>query len=176
MDRTTANKQPQSEISTLEVPPNRVRLSALGMNAGNGVLLLPSDFYSAENSAEFLYTPEALDIKALLRGAQIDVNTITHDEEGHPKFVENRDANWVGPIVLFGAAYLSQNPDTVAVALGVLANHIYDVFRGSSAKKSCTLSVVVEDEDGRCVKFDYSGAPEGLDKLINSVTKLVNKN
>jgi hypothetical protein len=36
---------------------------------------------------------------------------------------------WIGPIVLFSAAAISQNPEIMSITLGVISNYLADWFR-----------------------------------------------
>ena len=70
---------------------------------------------------------------------------------------------WIGLVVLFSAAAISQNPEIVSITLGIISNYLTDWFRGvSKQERTARLKMVQGTKEGSYKIFDYSGPVENL--------------
>jgi hypothetical protein len=70
---------------------------------------------------------------------------------------------WIGLVILFSAAAISQNPELVSITLGVIANYLTDWFRNVPKKDGAAkLKMVQGTKDGSYRIFDYDGPVESL--------------
>jgi hypothetical protein len=146
------------------------RASDLGVKTPEGLCILPRHFASAKNVAELVHESSALDLKVLFREAGLPVTVYQPDGAKIPYLQEN-DITWVGPIVFFSAAAISQNPNIVSVALSVIANYVTDLFKGSPEPGRAKLSVVVETHTTKTTttltkKIDFDGPPDKIPDIL----------
>jgi hypothetical protein len=107
----------------------RQRAADLGCSAPQTMTILPSNFAAAPTAADFLRASEAATVRTLFRINSIPVEELLAAGD-FPNYVEHNDFEWVVPTLFIPAALLSQNPELVSLALGVLANYITDFLRG----------------------------------------------
>jgi hypothetical protein len=152
------------------------RAADFGLKAPEGVCILPRRFGSAKDVGELVHESSALDLKTLFREADLPVTVYQPDGTKIPYLQEN-DITWVGPVVFFSAAAISQNPHIVSVALSVIANYVTDLFKGSPEPGRAKLSVVVETHTTKTTttvtkKIDFDGPPDkisDIDKLLKDM-------
>lgn len=150
------------------------RASALGITKPEGFCILPRHFEDGKTQSDFRHESSALDVKALLRQAKIPIALYKPDGADIPVLQEN-DNTWVGPIIFVTAAALSSNPDILAVALGVIANYVTELFRGSPEPSRARITVVVETSKTKTTKkttkrINFDGPPEEI-KEIKKIIK-----
>src|SRR5947209_370171 len=119
------------------------RSSDLGLKAPEGACILPRRFASAKDAGELCHESSALDLKTLFREADLPITVYQPDGEKIPYLQEN-DITWVGPVLFFSYAAVSQNPHIISVALSVIANYVTDLFKGLPQPARVRLSVVIE--------------------------------
>ncbi|KGC04149.1 hypothetical protein DM43_5179 [Burkholderia cepacia] len=93
------------------------------------------------------------------------------DEDDQPPYLQQYSFEWFGPTLFVSAGLLSQDPNVLSVALGVITNYLYDLFKGTNEGKA-SLDVVVQHADGSCKSVRYSGPPDGLSKVAEIVKEL----
>jgi hypothetical protein len=138
------------------------RAKALGLLVPTEVCILPRYFFSATDVSGMVYEATSQDVKILLRQEGIRLSKIEPDGVTIP-FQAEHDATWIGPVLFFGVAFWSQNPALVSVALGVIANHVTDFFRGKLGRPQMRLGIAIEQTDKKkIVQINYEGPVEGL--------------
>ena len=150
------------------------RASDLGLKAPEGACILPRHFASAKDVGDLCHESSALDLKTLFRQADLPITVYQPDEAKIPYLQEN-DITWVGPVLFFSAAALSENPHLIAVALNVIGNYVTDLFRGLPHSARARLSVVIETTTTKTTtkttkKIDFVGPPDKLPE-INGLIK-----
>jgi hypothetical protein len=139
----------------------------LGHTIPDGIVLLPSSFKSAQTTNDLVYTAGTDTVKKLLVQAGVPAAKLEQDGQEYPHAVQHT-LEWIGPVILFTAAAVSQNPAIISVALGVISNYLTDWFRGEPKEnRSASLTIVKETKDGDYKSVDYSGPPEGLSKVAD---------
>ena len=89
--------------------------------------------------------------------------------------VEQRSGDWFGPLLFISSSALLQNPELVSIMCGVIANYVTDFFKGSY-KPNIRLKVIhKETKTSKLTEISYEGGLEGLDKLEESINKIVSK-
>lgn len=89
--------------------------------------------------------------------------------------VEQRSGDWFGPLLFISSSALLQNPELVSIMCGVIANYVTDFFKGSD-KPNIRLKVIhKETKTSKLTEISYEGGLEGLDKLEESINKIVSK-
>ncbi len=77
---------------------------------------------------------------------------------------------WIGLVVLFSAAAISQNPEIVSITLGVISNYLTDWFRGvPKQERTARLKMVQGTKEGTYKIFDYSGPVENLGPIKDAM-------
>jgi hypothetical protein len=150
------------------------RASALGIKAPAGACILPRAFASAKDACELVHESSSLDLKPLFRQAGLPIGAYQLEGAKIPYLQEN-DITWVGPVLFFSAAAISQTPHIVSIALSVIANYVTDLFKGVPQSARVKLSVVVETHNTKTTttvtkKIDFDGPPDKLSE-INGIIK-----
>jgi hypothetical protein len=163
-----------SGLKVQEVESVVQRAESLGLRAPAGVCILPRRFFHAKDVSDLVYEPSSQEVKILLRQAGIPLGKIEPDGVCIPYQTEH-DNTWVGPVIFFGVAFWSQNPNLVNVALSVISNYLTDWFKGRGGDARVKLGFVIETTDKKkTVRINYDGSPDGLsgiEKLIKDAMK-----
>lgn len=148
------------------------RLISLGLAPANGLALIPDNFDSAHGVTELRQQSEADTVRTLFRLNNVPLVELFNKAE-QPPYIQNNGYEWFGPTLFLPAAFLSQNPHVITVVLGLITNHLYEVFKGSS-NGSASLKIVRESKDGTCTKISYKGTIDGLKDISDIVASLDN--
>jgi hypothetical protein len=158
---------------TKECPDVIQRFADLGMKPPEGCCILPRSFWKAETVSDLCHESSALDLKSLFRQANLPIVVYQPDGQKIPYLQEN-DIHWTGPILFFAVAQLSENPNLISVALGVISNYVTGIFKGSVEQVRARLSVVVEMSETKTTKkitkrYDYDGPPDQIADIIKLI-------
>jgi hypothetical protein len=147
-----------------------VRAAELGCPMPAGIAILPDNFKTATSRNDLLFRAEASTIRKLLRSKNVAVDNFLEPSERAPS-IHNKHFEWA-PLLFVSAAALSNDPNLITVALGVIANYATDFFKGMPSKR-VKLSIVVERKaDRNCKRLDYEGDLAGLTSLPDIVRSL----
>lgn len=84
-------------------------------------------------------------------------------------FADNHSADWFGPTLFISTVLISQNPQLISILLSIIANYVYDLFKGKNKDPNVKFSVVLEKKDGT-KKIRYEGPVSGvkeIEKIVN---------
>lgn len=150
------------ELDYIDVP---AKVTALGYQSPEGVVILPRNFEVVESSNTLLYEDTAVTVRKLLRQAGLPSPKLEGEDQKIPELAQ-KSADWVGPTLFFTASLLSQNPAIVSVAVNVISSYLTDFFKGMPIGKHLKLDIVVPEGEGRRYrKLHYEGPTEGLKDL-----------
>jgi hypothetical protein len=149
------------------------RSSELGLKPPEGACILPRHFASAKQVSDLCHESSALDLKPLFREASLPITVYQPDGVKIPYLQEN-DSTWVGPLLFFSAAALSQNALLLGASLGVIGNDLTELFKGLSQPARVRLSVVVETNTTKTAtkttkKIDFDGPPDKLSEITGLI-------
>jgi hypothetical protein len=147
-----------------------------GLKPDNGLIILPSNFDTAENLNKLRQQTESETVKTLFRQNNLPYTEI-FDETNSPAYIQNYSFEWFGPTIFISASLISQNPDLVSVALGLITNYLQEIFKtpnNNSLPESTSLEIIYEEPDGSCKKIAYRGPPEGLKDVAQAIKNLRN--
>lgn len=145
------------------------RAKELGCVTPTGITVLPENFENAASRSELLFGSEAATIRKLLK-SDVPMGSLLPTGERAPA-IHNKHFEWA-PAIFVSAALLSENPNAISVALGIVSNYATDFFKGRPSRK-VKLTVVVETKKDRsCKRIDYEGDASGLASLANIVRQL----
>lgn len=148
------------------------RASQLGCLVPAGIAILPENFEGVASRGELLFGSEAATIRKLFRNNNFPVDHLLPAGE-RVAAIHNKHFEWA-PLIFISAALISENPNAVSVALGIVSNAT-DFFKGMTSKK-VKLSIVVEKKkNGNCKKMTYEGDIEGIRLLADSIRKMSNE-
>jgi hypothetical protein len=134
----------------------------LGYAIPDGVVLLPLTFESAQNPNDLIYAAGTDTVRKLL--VQEGIPTVKLEQES--PHLEKHALEWMGPVILFTAAAISQNPAIVSVTLGVISNYLTDWFRGvPKENRTASLKLVKETKGGYYKSLYYKGPAENLSQV-----------
>jgi hypothetical protein len=150
------------------------RASDLNLKTPEGACILPRHFDTAKDVGELCHESSALDLKTLFRQADLPITVYQPDGAKIPYLQEN-DVTWVGPLLFFSAAALTENPYLLGASLGVIGNYMTELFRGSPKSGRVKLSVVIETATTSTTtkttkKIDFDGPADKLSE-INGLIK-----
>jgi hypothetical protein len=150
------------------------RASDLNLKAPEGACILPRYFADAENITDLCHESTALDLKTVFREADLPITIYQPDGVKIPYLQEN-DITWVGPLLFFSAAALTENPHLLGASLGVIGNYLTELFTGLPKPGRVKLSVVIETATTKTTtkttkRIDYDGPADKLSE-INGLIK-----
>lgn len=127
------------------------------------IVLLPRSIKNEENN---IYNSTTSAVLKLLNQNGLKTDLYNKNEL---KFQENRSFEWFGPTLFVTAMAISQNPNLVSIALGIISNYLTDVLKGSSGENKISLTIIRENPDKTKTKIKYSGDKDGLKELAKIV-------
>jgi hypothetical protein len=143
----------------------RDKLSALGYQVPTGLAILPLNIETATSRNDITQRSESATLRTIFRHAGVPLDEV-FDLSNKPPYVQNNDISWIVPTIFVAAGALSDNPNAVAVALGVLANYLTDFFKGRTSQATIKATIVVEQTKSKtCKRIAYEGNVEGLQAL-----------
>src|SRR5438552_18899674 len=106
----------------------RKRSSVLNCNQPTGFAILPKNFDSAFSKNELVYSQSTSAIRISLHQAGVSETRIEKEGDIFPE-AQVKSGEWIGPVIFVGFAVMTQNPNLIAIALGVIANYLTDFFK-----------------------------------------------
>ena len=160
------NSSAPPTVQTSDLPNPRQRFQDLGCIQPQGIALLPANFETADNIETFLQAPEAATVAKLLTQAGLPPSDLWNSED-RPAYIQNNAFEWIAPTIFASATLLTENPDCISVALGVISDYVTEFLRGIPGDKNrVKLEIVAEPtEGGVCKRFKYDGPAEQLHNL-----------
>jgi len=157
------------EVSDYSDVEERARL--LGCRVPSEIAILPTNFMNATVQRELMHASSAMTVRVLLREAGLEETRI---EPAGVKFPSEHEkaADWIGPTIFCSALLLSQNPQAVQIALGIIADYLADLFRGTLGRAKSTLCVVVKSPKGYR-RIHYEGGHKGLSEVRETVREVL---
>jgi hypothetical protein len=146
-----------------------------GFNIPNGISLLPMNIETAKSKDELVYFGSAKSLKKLWKSNDIELSKI--ELEGDRQlYLHQHSAEWIAPTIFLGASLLSESPNTISVALSVVANYVTDLFKGKPPKTKFRMELVIEEEkDKKYKKLTFEGEPNDVSGLIKVIRELKNE-
>lgn len=129
-------------------------------------VLLPHN-WSVENEVDHIYSENTVTISKLFKINNIPVSIYGFKEDS--KITNNRNIEWVSPIIFLSAALISNNPEISSLAISILANYLTDLFRGNNNSPNVKISLYFENSKGEIKEASYSGPTSGLHKFKQSI-------
>lgn len=151
----------------------RSRIAALGLSLPSGMVVLPYNLDDATQPSELIYAGSASAVLKVLRTSGKVAAAITEEPLTMRR---DHDFTIVLPTLFFAAAYLSDNPHAISVALGVIGNYATQMMQGIPSGGRVKLSVAVETTKTKTVrKIDYDGPPSGLAEVAKLAETIYGK-
>lgn len=148
------------------------RTRELNCNLPDGIIILPENFDTAKNSAEFHLRSEAATIKSLFRQSEIPFGVIQNPGEQR-QYIQNNASDLILPIMYVSASLISGNEQIISIALGVVSNYVTDFFKGRPGKHTVELNIVVEKTKSKsCKILNFKGETSDLASLPEIIKKL----
>jgi hypothetical protein len=147
---------------------------ALSCNVPTRFALLPRNFERAASYDELRHEASTNTFRKLLRQNGLDETPIERDGSSLPHSVEHA-LTWLGPIIFVTAAYFSERPQDLELMIRVASDFADEYFRGFVGTKEARLTIVVETngkKQAKCQRVDYSGPPEGLQSISETVRRM----
>jgi hypothetical protein len=151
----------------------RKRASELGCSPPNGVVLLPRNFDRAKSKQELVHESSMPTVRTILRQARIP-ETRLEEEGDHFPYAQQNAFEWIGPIIFVSASFLTQNPDVISVALGMISDYLTDFFKGiPGARKTAKFDIVIGPTKSESYKrIHYDGDVDGIREMEKVVRAL----
>lgn len=147
-----------------------VKLNSFDVAAPNGLAVLPYNLETATCKRDLRQHVESDTVRTLFSANNIPYVEI-FDEHDQPLYLQQYGLEWFGPTLFISAGVMLQNPNMLSVSLSLIANYLYDLFKGSKGG-SASLNVIFQNANGACKEIRYSGPPEGLSAVADIVKEL----
>jgi len=140
------------------------------------LLILP--WRSAQENKEqgkAVYPESTSTIIKLLQKKSIEVR-LAEGELSDVVLEDRHSIEWFGPIILFSAAAIANNPEIVTITLNIISNYLSNILFGDKVTKDepvAKFHIVIQDEEGT-KKIKYEGPVSGISDIEN-VIKAVKK-
>ncbi|WP_108062783.1 hypothetical protein [Poseidonibacter lekithochrous] len=89
--------------------------------------------------------------------------------------VEQRSGDWFGPELLLLSTAILEKPNLVELTIGVIKEYIVNFFKGEEIPIIKLEVSVKETKKSKLTKISYEGDIAGIDKLKESIYKIVEK-
>ena len=156
-----------------DFPDVATRAKELGCVVPEKFAVLPRNFLGADSIDDLVHESNTATVRTLLRNERLTETPIEPEGKKFPYAQEN-DFTWVGPIIFFTAAQLTENSNLVSVSLSVLANYLTDFFRGMTGQRKIKVDIVVEQtKTKKHVHVQFEGDMDGFKELPNTILELV---
>ncbi|NGM88746.1 hypothetical protein G5B35_15680 [Parapusillimonas sp. SGNA-6] len=146
------------------------KLKNFGISVPRGLAILPKNLATAATISDLRQHVESDTVRTLLKANKLAYTEI-FDEDDQPPYLQQYGFEWFGPTLFISAGLLSQNPSVLSVALGLITNYLYDLFKGTKNGRA-SLTVIFQRIDGSCKEVHYSGPPDGLSKVAKIIKDL----
>lgn len=157
------------DYSDLEGPIEWI--DALGLDAADGpdVALLPVGALDAGSKETIAHSGDAATVRKILQEHGIEA------VEAGPARVDKstlvkKDASWIGPVIVIGTHFLSQNPLGVEVVLKAIAAYVAEFVLDYGTGRQAKIEIVVKD--AACAQYrkvTYKGPVSGIEGLAKVV-------
>jgi hypothetical protein len=151
------------------------RVKELGCCLPTKLAVIPIRFESAAFYSDLFDASHTSTVLKFFKKYDVPVASFFQSTEPLP-YVVNKHFQWLGPTLFIPLALLSENPQIVSLAIGVLGNCITDFFKGIPIRqRNVKLDMVVETtKAGTYKKLTYEGDVEGLRQLPQVIQELSN--
>lgn len=138
----------------------------------NGISLIPTNIGNADSKDDLVYFGSAKSLKKLWKSNSIELSKI--EKEGDRQYyLHQHSAEWIAPTIFLGASLLSESPNTISIALSVVANYVTDLFRGKPPKTTFKMELIIEEEkDKKYKKITFEGEPNDMNGLIRVIREM----
>ncbi|NWF33499.1 hypothetical protein HH110_10660 [Stenotrophomonas sp. SAM-B] len=157
-------------MEVIDIVSMTERIAALGGHPPAGLAILPENLATAATKSDLRQQVESDTVRTLLREHGIHFSEVFSDAD-QPPYLQQYSYEWFGPTLFVSASLLSQNPTALSVALGIITNYLYDLFKGATEGKA-SLKIVLERPDGTCKQIMYQGPAEGMSEIASIVDAL----
>lgn len=160
-------------INITDYPDVRSRAKELGLAEPVNMSFLPRGFLEAEETSALANEASVSTLRTLFRQRGLEETKLDSQVGKFPVVHENA-LEWVAPILFFTAAHISENPEAISIACGVIASHVTDLFKGTNRNPSVKLEVIVETtKSKKTKKISYEGSPDGIKDLAEAIKETV---
>lgn len=153
----------EMEISVEDISFEEVPLEVTVV-ASDAVVLLPVGYIAKMDSSQ--YHSAALSFYKFAR-SEMPVKFATDPES----VFEQRSGDWFAPAMLLTDQLMTQHPNIVAIACGVISNYVYTLFTGAKKPDVHVDLIVEKTRTQRFVKVTYKGNVDGLRSIEGAVQK-----
>jgi hypothetical protein len=162
------------EVSDVMDPVERAL--QLGIKSPENFSILPRGFLRATDVSKMCHEASAQDLRTLLRANGQKI-AIYQPDTGQIPFIRENDNTFVGPLIFFGAAAISENPHLISITLNVIGNYVTDFFKGSPQEPKVKLSVLVETTQTKATTktaklIEFEGPTSELQKVQDIIKDL----
>lgn len=149
------------------------RAASLGCSMPDGWAALPENFDTAASRQELVTRGEASTVRTLFRNHDVPSGSFMPSSE-RTGFIHNKSFDWAA-LLFVSASIISNDPNLMPVALGVISNYLTDLFKGIPSKR-VRLSIVVERKGNKtCKKITYEGDVAGLKTIAPALRRIADE-
>ncbi len=141
----------------------RQKLLRLSCLEPQGLVILPSNFDSANSIAEFRMPSEAMTVRKLLSQADVPCGGLVRKNTRVP-YVMHRSAEITIPILFFSAVLLD-NLEWLNITVDTITAYVTEFSLGLLSTQKVNLEIILEEPEGACKKVTYNGPPESMGEV-----------
>lgn len=141
-------------------------------NLPSGISFIPANIETANLKEELVYFSSTKSLRKLWKSNSVEINKI--EKEGDRQlYLHLHSAEWVAPTIFLGVALFSESPNTISIALSIVANYVTDLFKGKPLKSTFKMELIIEQEkDKKYKKLIFEGEPKDMDGLIKVIREI----
>ena len=141
---------------------------------GIHIVLLPNNWKQEQKETGPLYASTTTSTLKILKSKGIPAIILDQDKH-NISLQDNRSIDWIAPTFLISSMLLSQNPEAVTIALGVISNYVTDIFKGLKHDPNVRFEIVFSKPgSSKAHQIHYVGPVSGISEL-NKVIETVHK-
>lgn len=137
------------------------------------IAIMPENFAAARSHRELRVRSEAVALRSVLERASFPLGSFSQGAE-HATFGEENFTHWESCLFV-SATLLRREPYVVAVALGIIRDHLTDYFENEPGRIARLALIVERKSDRACRKLVYEGDVAGLRALAQAASKFSNE-
>lgn len=144
----------------------------LGYKTPESIAFLPQNFEEVTSKENLVYGDLTTTFRILWKQCGIVETPLEKSGEKIAEMTQ-KSLDLIAPFIFIASSFLSQNPELVDIALGVISEYLTDWFKGMpNWQNNVKLNVILENKSGGYKKVSYEGPTEGLKEISKVVRSL----
>ncbi len=138
------------------------------------IILLPQNYELTNNKEDLFFNEEIKTVSKMFSLNSLDNFIIKFDGEEIDSYIAQKSGEIILPSIFVSSLILTENPQLVSVALGVISNYATTLLKGIP-KRNQTVEFKIINKNSKTKKLskiEYKGNIEGISELAKVVKEL----